>query len=185
MEKQVEVKEEHTFEEVKAVLKRTDKANPAPEDLTVLHEIFDKVPAMYRHSGNPQQAIFNEILGKIMGNSAFYREAAKRYVAEMKTELGYESSTFVEKMLIDEIVMRWLRLQAMENNHKNTTYGTHTLEEGMYVDKRLHLAQKRYLRAIETLAKVRRLIARTQADGARMYKDLVGAGDGREDKKDT
>jgi hypothetical protein len=66
----------------------------------------------------------------------------------MKTELGYQTSTFVEKMLIDEIIMRWLRLQNMEIYHKNATSQSHTLEQGMYVDKRLDLAQKRFLRSI-------------------------------------
>ncbi|MGI8470064.1 MAG: hypothetical protein ACR2N3_16615 [Pyrinomonadaceae bacterium] len=50
---------------------------------------------------------------------------------------------------------------------------SHALAIGIYYDKRLHLAQKRYLRAIETLAKVRWMIANTQAKGAEMFKNLM------------
>jgi hypothetical protein len=102
-----------------------------------------------------------------------FQECAEMYIEEMKSELGYQSSTFIEKMLIDEIVMRWLRLQVMEGDHKNATYKSHSLAEGMYYEKRLHLAQKRFLRSIDTLGKVRRMIAQTQAKGAEMFKNLM------------
>lgn len=46
-------------------------------------------------------------------------------------------------------------------------------EQRMYVDKRLDLAQKRFLRSINTLAKVRKMIAQTQAKGAEMFKNLI------------
>ena len=76
-------------------------------------------------------------------------------------------------MLIDKIVMRWFRLQVMENDHKSATYAEHTFRKGLYYDKRLHLSQARYLKAIETLAKVRKMIAVTQAKGAEMFKNLM------------
>ena len=119
--------------------------------------------------------IFNSILESAAGESEFGRETMRRYVENMKAELGFHTSTFVERMLIDEIAMRWLRLQVMENDHKSATYRDHRFSEGMYYDKRLHLAQSRYLKAVEALAKVRKMIAQTQAKGAAMFKDLMEA----------
>lgn len=69
--------------------------------------------------------------------------------------------------------MRWLRLSVMDSTLKNVTSQSHTRESGMYAEQRLHLAQKRYLRAIETLAKVRKMIAQTQAKSAKMFKNLM------------
>jgi len=43
----------------------------------------------------------------------------------------------------------------------------------MYVDKRLDMAQTRFLQSINTLAKVRKMIAQTQAKGAEMFKNLM------------
>ncbi len=97
----------------------------------------------------------------------------------MKLELGYKDSTFVEKMLIDEIIMRWLRLQSMEIGHKNATSQSHTREQGTYFDKRLDMAQKCFLRSINTLAKVRKMIAQTQAKGAEMFKNLMSDDSGK------
>ncbi len=80
-----------------------------------------------------QSNVFNEILRDCV-SSIFLKECAERQIEEMKTELGYQNSTFAEKMLIDEIIMRWLRLQNMEIYHKNATSQSHSLEQGMYVD---------------------------------------------------
>lgn len=159
--------------EVHALIKRTDKENPKPEDLEALRKELDEKPELALLIGNIHKQVFSGILDQATKHSAMFRECAERYVKEMKSELGYHSSTFVEKMLIDEIIMRWLRLQITESDHKNTTCKSHTITEGLYVDKRLHLAQKRYLQSIETLAKVRRMIAQTQAKGAEMFKNLL------------
>lgn len=157
------------------LVEKTNKAKPKESDMVALRAYFDEHPAFAASIGNTQKMIFNSILESAAGESEFGRETMRRFIANMKTELGYQTSTFVEQMLIDEIAMRWLRLQVMENDHKNTTYREHRFTEGMYYDKRLHLAQARYLKAIETLAKVRKMIAQTQAKGAQMFKDLMGA----------
>lgn len=155
------------------LFERTNCANPNPKDVALVKEVFDKMPVLYRLNGNLQDQIFTRILNSATRNSVFTRMAAERAIEEMKAEFGYHSATFIEKMLIDEILMRWLRLQVMENDHISATYEEHTFAKGIYYDKRLHLAQERYLKAVTTLAKVRKMIAATQAKGAEMIKNLM------------
>ncbi len=162
----------NSSKELMALVARIDKGNPKPEDLKLLRQEIDDKPELFRIAGNLQRNVFLEIFNECV-SSTFLKECAERYIKEMKIELGYKDSTFVEKMLIDEIIMRWLRLQNMEIYHKNATSKSHTLEQGIYVDKRLDLAQKRFLRSINTLAKVRKMIAQTQAKGAEMFKNLI------------
>lgn len=169
MNKSVEIK---NGQDLVALVNRIDKGNPKPEDLKALSKELNEKPQLYRSVGNLQHNVFSDILRESI-RSAFLKECAERFIEEMKTELGYQDSTFVEKMLIDEIIMRWLRLQNMETYHKNATSKSHTLEQGIYVDKRLDLAQKRFLRAMNTLVKVRKMIAQTQAKGAEMFKNLM------------
>jgi hypothetical protein len=156
-----------------SLVEHTNKANPKEKDMRELKEYFDKDPSLALQIGNVNKTIFDSILEKMAGESEFGRETMRRFIQNMKTELGYHTSTFVEQMLIDEIAMRWIRLQVMENDHKINTYAEHTFRKGLYYDKRLHLAQARYLKAIETLAKVRKMIAVTQAKGAKMFKNLM------------
>lgn len=162
-----------TFEQFNSLVARTDKENPKPEDLVLLRNLFDAAPSLALSMGNLQHSIFKAILGKAVGHSAFGREATTRYIEQMKVELGYAASSFVEKMLIDEIVLRWLRLQVADNDHKNIIYKEHTVQTGMYVEKQLYLTQKRFLQSIETLIKVRKMLAATQAKGAEMFKNLM------------
>ncbi len=173
MEKTVTSTSKTEIEEISALIKKTDKENPKPEDVKALRKMLETEKYLYRDNGNVQSQIFQGILGNVSKHSAFFRECSEKYIEEMKAELGFHSSTFVEKMLIDEIVMRWLRLQIMENDHNKTLNASHTLAIGIYYDKRLHLAHKRYLHSIETLAKARKMLAQTQAKGAEMFKNLM------------
>lgn len=161
---------------MRSLAERTDKPNPKESDLAELRKELEAVPNFEETFDNLTQLMTTEILRGFTGKSAFHYEIAARQIDGMKKELGYQLSTFIEKMLIDEVVMRWLRLQVMDNDHKSATYREHSFREGLYYDKRLHLAQKRYLKAIETLTKVRKMLVETQAEGAKMHKRLVSKG---------
>ncbi|MET0752669.1 MAG: hypothetical protein ABWZ66_04825 [Pyrinomonadaceae bacterium] len=86
-------------------------------------------------------------------------ETTKREIKKMRDGLGYEDASELEKILIEQICANYLRVNLLEAGHAQKTVETHTTEAGLYWDKRLSSAQGRYLRACETLAKVRRLLA--------------------------
>ena len=144
----VESGDQSASHRLSALIPLTNKENPKPEDIAELRHVFKEFPEFALDVGNIQKIIFGNILESFVGGSALRREAAEIFVKKMKDELGYSYSTFLEQMLIDEIVMRWLRLSVMENDHKNATYESHTFTKGLYYDKRLDIAQKRYLRAV-------------------------------------
>jgi hypothetical protein len=154
---------------------RTNKKNPKPEDKALLRKAYDADPALAHRTGNLQRLIFQMVVDRASSDSFALRESINRYIAHMKAELGYETSSFAERLLIDEVCLRWLRLQSMENAHEHTTSGSHSLAVGLYMDRRLHLAHQRYMRAIETLAKVRKLIVGTQTKAVEMYRHLSEA----------
>lgn len=117
MEKKAKMSEPGTIknsQEMVALVKRIDKGNPSPEDLQTLSKELNRKPQLWQSLGNHQNQVFTAVLRKV-NQSAVVQECGKRYVEEMKTEFGYYSSTFVEKMLIDEIIMRWLRLVLADN----------------------------------------------------------------------
>lgn len=171
--KMSEKKEIKNREDMYALIKRIDKDDPKPEDLKLLSKEMDAKPEVFLSIGNLQKNVFSQVLEKAV-SSNFHKECVKRYVEEMQTELGYHSSTFVEKMLIDEIILRWLRLQNMETSYQNNVVNnSHSAENGAYFEKILEQSNKRFLRAVESLVKVRKMIAQTQAKGAEMFKSLL------------
>ncbi len=175
MAKETKTVEINSHEEMIALIKRVDKNKPNPEDLEALSKEMDKNPEPFSGFGNVQKHVFGRVLDAVI-TSRFQKECTLRYIEEMKSGMGYHTSTFVEKMLIDEIVMRWLRLQSAEASYQSQIIDkTHTLEAGIYHEKLVEQAQRRYIRAMETLAKVRKMIGQTQASGAKMFKDLMKA----------
>ena len=62
-------------------------------------------------------------------------------------------------MLIQHAALCWLRFGLLELEVTAHTKGSHTLTAGAYWDRRLTGAQRRFMRAVETLEKVRALSA--------------------------
>jgi len=79
----------------------------------------------------------------------------------MKEELGYATATQLERMLIDQIGICWLRHHLIENLYsQNVTGKGYTIPKTEHFERRLSASQNRYLRALEALARVRRLLRR-------------------------
>jgi len=79
-------------------------------------------------------------------------------VQRMRETLGYDDAPSIERGLIDHILTCWLRMQFAEIMLTSKTSGSHTPQAGMYWERRIDQAQKRYLRALGTLAKLRQLL---------------------------
>lgn len=61
-------------------------------------------------------------------------------------QLGYNVAPMLERMLIESVVLAWMRY----NDEL-------TIVQAEFRERRLSAAQRRYLRAVETLARIRRL----------------------------
>lgn len=114
-------------------------------------------PKLAKHLGDANAAVTVRLIESTYGADSSGAIAAGVNMDNLRQEMGYDGASVVEKMLIDHILIAWLRLQQAEWRNLNATLGEHTHTTGEYWDKRLSAAQGRYLRAVETLARVRRL----------------------------
>jgi hypothetical protein len=143
-------------DEVIALIRRCEKANPSEADLQALRQEFDKYPELWKAGGD----VFNLALTALIDsqtNQGVVKESMKRGVSEIKTQLGYETASGAERLLIEACALAWLRYNVTEYRYTVVTNGEQTIRQADYWERRLTLAQRRYLKAIETLAKVRRL----------------------------
>jgi len=76
----------------------------------------------------------------------------------LRRELGYGGSSAIEKLLIDAVVLAWLRYGLVEYQYTNVTKESLSLTLADHWDKHLGETQRRYLKACESLARVRRLL---------------------------
>ena len=63
----------------------------------------------------------------------------------------------LERLVIDHIALCWLRLQMVEQLHVAKTSHDFWPSWGDFWDRRLSATQRRFLRAVETLARLRKL----------------------------
>ena len=139
------------------ILKATCKANPDPKDLAALRELMKEDSLVWQIFGDLANRMESIILSDRFQSNALLFEALKMKLANMRDELGWNDSTEMEKLLIQQVCMTWLRLYLLESTHYQNTAENSPVEIGIYWDKRLAQAQKRHLKAVESLAKVRKL----------------------------
>lgn len=148
------------MDEFMAVVEAVDKKKPSQKDLEKLRQFLETTPGLWR--------VFSDLAdlaaGAVMKEVSLPRsmqEALKVGLEEMRRDLGYDQSPMLERFLTEQVVLCWMRLNIVEMKHGQATSGQHSFREGESWDKRLSAAQRRYMRACETLARVRKLVRQT------------------------
>lgn len=76
----------------------------------------------------------------------------------IRRKLGWDQAPMLERLLIDQILTCWLNVYDVQARYTLAhSQNNLSLALGEYWEKRLSAAQRRYLRACEALARVRRL----------------------------
>jgi hypothetical protein len=145
-----------------AIFEATNKEKPKQTDIEALDKLFEESPYIWQQVGNIAARVKDSIISAQSGKSHIIIEATKRKLADMRDKLGWKDSSQLEKIIIEQVCLNWLRLNALELTHDQKTRESHTLPVGEHWDKLLTQAQKRYLRACESLAKVRKLLAEAE-----------------------
>ena len=133
---------------------------PDPQDVDRLRQLAIKMPDALFPDCLQTQTIRHYLIGKMSHgvSQAFMLAETDR----LKQDLDYTAAPPLERLLIDHILTLRLRLLHAEVMYNETVLGkSATFALGEYRDKLLTTTQTRYLRAIEGLAKVRRLARNT------------------------
>lgn len=95
------------------------------------------------------------LISKFTGKNLFTKECLESKLDLMRAELAGSNPSPLESLLVDRIVTCWLHLHHLEMLYSQKE--SMNLELGIYFQRCIDRAQKRYLSAIKTLAVVRRL----------------------------
>lgn len=163
-EKVITDKAEETRKIFRALLDKTNTEHPSPKDLKALSDFL---------SGNRKLELWRDVrsaghLAEIMvienaRATAGLKECWKHRLQVLKKDLGYDDAPLLEKLLIQQAALCWLKLNLVELSYSNTMAQSITLTLGIFWEKRLSAAQRRFTRACETLARVRKLSRNTPA----------------------
>ena len=95
----------------------------------------------------------------IMGTGQNTRPAIHKLMVDrfdqVRQDLGYEHSSVAERLLIDQVAVCYFRMNLAEAEHSLLKASS---AERTYREQRLSAIQRRYLRSIETLTRVRKLV---------------------------
>jgi len=147
-------------ETINDLVRLTDKENPKPEDMERLRKRLDDDAYLVEINESSQRA-FDAVI-KTYSTSALMKEICQRQVKEKRNALDYESENVMVRMLIDRVIMCHIRLNAYEMFHAEKIRENLSIASGVYWDKLLGSYQRRLLSAIESLAKVKRLLSEAE-----------------------
>ena len=139
------------------VIRKTDKEKPTKEDKAELERILRDVPAVWTFAGDVMNHTALGMIAQLEGTYAL-KASLRTGWEQMQRDLARPSDGPLERLLIQQIVLAWLKLAYTEYHHRHYLMnGNTTIKQADFWERRLSAAQRRYLRASETLARVRRL----------------------------
>jgi hypothetical protein len=139
------------------LVKRAYKPHPDPKDIEALRKWLDECPEIWALVYDVTHLNEKLMIGRMAPEEAA-QLAIEKHVDEIRRDLDYVEATRMERMLIDNIVLSWLRWQWAEYQLiRSTGKSTSSMSAILFWERRLSAAQGRYLRACETLAKIRKL----------------------------
>ncbi len=115
-------------------------------------EIWDRLREVL---SSGRRAMIEAMSGGSIGSAT--GQVLDKSLTALQHDLGYATAPPLEQLMIEQIVLAWADLDYVQMHYAKLAFGNHTLNAGRYWDKRLTSAQTRYTRALEALARVRRL----------------------------
>ena len=131
--------------------------DPDKKDLTELEDLLEENPQLGREILDLNHATRQKLIKAFVTQDAVILGVEKNMTA-IENDLGYQGSPALEKMLIENVVNSWLRLQYVECKLSGLA-GEDAVSFVIleFWDKRLNAAQRRFLRASETLMRIRKI----------------------------
>ena len=139
------------------ILTKTNKTRPKQSDVDALRTFLHDNPQLWQLTGNLGQRVAKRLVESMNGAPALLTESLKAGYEQLQKDLSVEGASALEQLLIQQIALSWLRLLIVEHRHATATQGSYSIREGEHWEKRLDAAQRRFLRACETLARTRKL----------------------------
>jgi hypothetical protein len=125
--------------------------------LPALRQWLDEHPHVVQNCGDLAKVTLDSLVTAVCGTkNLILPEIIKRKMHAMRQELTGPEPSPVDRLLVERIVLCWLHLHYAEARYAQNMQEL-TLRQSEFHQKRITIAQNRYLSAIRTLAQVRRL----------------------------
>jgi len=150
------------LDEINGIIKRSGKGKPDSGDLATIKKFFAEMPDFWKHAGDMSEQALTRLYENIAPNNLMVIASIKEGVKVLRKDLGYDTAPRLEQLLIDEICYSWVSHSLIKNRYAGIVHDSVTLTMAEFWERRMTQSQKRYLRSLDTLARVRKLLAPIQ-----------------------
>lgn len=130
---------------------------PKKEDLQVIRKFLIDYPQMCKLVFGIVESVQSLIVKNMAVDQEVVHVAIEEYLVSIRNDFGYHDAPIMEQLLIENIVTAWLRVQFCETQLAFRMNGEQRMSVMEFWERRLSMAQRRYLAACETLAKIRKM----------------------------
>ena len=152
-----QIEERDTTDLVHEAYEKARREDATPADGKRFRALLRKHPEELSRFTDALDELFSETLEKVTNDEATAAVILAQF-DKLKADLGHECSSQAERLLIDQVALNLLNLWLVQKAYAQRMYESFTLSEGSFWERRVSMAQHRYLRSIETLARVRKLM---------------------------
>jgi hypothetical protein len=144
---------------IHAALSAANKDKPSPEAIAELGDVLEAYPYAWKVTGDlGAKARTMLMAGLLRVCTPTVKESIKAGLEQQAKDLRLPSDGPLELMLIDQVITCWLDDSLARAGYAMIASESHSQALGDHWQRRLTITQQRYLRALETLARVRRLM---------------------------
>ena len=154
------------------LLECVNKADCSREDTLKFKEVLKEQPAISAICGDLADQVKDLIIDKNF-TTPLRRESIRAHIETLKKNLEWDNSTALERLIIETIINSWMDYHNVSASHTVLTGKAYVLKTAEHIEKRLTLAHKRFLKSIESLAKVRKLLKATSTNTIVNYDPVV------------
>ena len=135
--------------------KKANKGRSQTEDVKELKAFIDEHPDLITNSiGLAHMAMQDLIEGLFKTETE--RSLIDAELDRMKKEFGYSQASVIERMLFDTILICWVRVQYLEGNYNRVFKEGMWGNQARYYTQLLNAAHQRFLRAVDTLGRLKK-----------------------------
>ena len=139
-----------------ALVRKINVEHPKPKDIQAVRKMLTETPNLWREVGDLAKLSMVAVLAD-SGLNRDKRILIETGIDDRKKDFGYKDAPAIEKLLIEQIIVCWVLLQKAQVLYAVAQQPGVALPEADYWERRVSAANTRFLRASETLARVRKL----------------------------
>lgn len=151
-----------------------------PQAATALLELCEAFPAFWKKIGGLEYSVEHGWLrlmapGQTPAN-VFHRETITNELDRRRSAMRKDGDSPLEQLLINRVLSAWLQVMYADMRYSQDMAANGPIVQMEYQQKRLDRAQRQFLRAIQALATVRRLIGPVQVNIGQNQVNVVANG---------